>query len=366
MNKTKFKDYLSRYHHEYMTWSIIYIPVLIMAIWHAIRLKRGVFFTNVNPSIDMGGFFGEKKTEIYALLPSNSYPKTITISANTDATSAFETIKSFGFSFPFIAKPDVGERGVGVQKINNLSEFESYFSIVDCTTLIQEFITWKEEFGLMFAKDPDSGKTELLSITGKEFLRVMGNGNDSVQTLLSQFYRGKRQIKRLLAYKSDLLASVPEDGEKVLVEPIGNHNRGTAFYDFNHLITPELSQSLDAIMAATNGIYYGRLDVRSESNEALKNGKFTIIELNGVTSEPVHIYDPNYSIWQAWKEFVRHAKYIPIISEKLINKGVEPTSVYDLLVRIEKHFGYNLTTIKTWVKWFSSKSKDPILLKDSL
>ncbi|HEV8507718.1 MAG TPA: hypothetical protein VGQ53_20045, partial [Chitinophagaceae bacterium] len=33
---------------------------------------------------------------------------------------------------------------------------------------------------------------------------------------------------------------------------------------------------------------------------------FSIIEINGAGSEPTHMYDPNHSIFFAWKEIIRH------------------------------------------------------------
>lgn len=49
------------------------------------------------------------------------------------------------------------------------------------------------------------------------------------------------------------------------------------------------------------GFYFGRFDLRSASVDDLRAGRFTIIELNGVTSEPTHIYDPGCSVLAAYR-----------------------------------------------------------------
>ena len=65
-----------------------------------------------------------------------------------------------------------------------------------------------------------------------------------------------------------------------------------------------------------NGFYFGRLDIRFNSWEELKQGKnFSIIELNGSGSEPTHIYDPKHSVFWAWKEITKHWKILYRISK---------------------------------------------------
>jgi hypothetical protein len=59
--------------------------------------------------------------------------------------------------------------------------------------------------------------------------------------------------------------------------------------------------------------------------EELKEGKnFGIVELNGAGSEPTHIYDPQHSIFFAWKEIIRHWKILWRISRINHSKGKIP------------------------------------------
>ena len=96
-------------------------------------------------------------------------------------------------------------------------------------------------------------------------------------------------------------------GEKFLMVPYGNHARGAKFVDISHSIDAELTNTIDRICSGVNGFYFGRLDIRYNTWEELKEGKnFSIIELNGAGSEPTHIYDPRHSIFFAWREIIRH------------------------------------------------------------
>lgn len=96
-----------RLNHEYWPWQLIYLPVLPLYLWQAIRQRRAAFFTNVNPAIDMGGFFGERKSLIYPLLPQASYPSTVLVPAGSPASAVRALWRASGIALPLILKPDV-------------------------------------------------------------------------------------------------------------------------------------------------------------------------------------------------------------------------------------------------------------------
>jgi len=47
---------------------------------------------------------------------------------------------------------------------------------------------------------------------------------------------------------------------------------------------------------AVPGFHFGRYDLRGASIEAIQAGRFAIVELNGLTSEPTHVYDPRHDV----------------------------------------------------------------------
>lgn len=332
------KLWRERLNHEYWPWPLIYLPVFPVAFWHAVRTGRGAFFTNVNPGIDLGGFFGERKSEILARLPQSAYPTTLLVQPGTPVRVVEARMREEQLTLPLIMKPDVGERGTGVMVVRNTDELRALLSETHEPQLLQELVTWPAEFGLMFVKDPRSRRTTLLSITAKTFLSVTGDGRSTVEDLLKRTWRGTKQVQRLRVYRKELLDSIPGAEEGVLVEPIGNHCRGTIFRDGRYLATPELERALDGMLAHAEGIYYGRLDVRSPSEEALKQGLYKVMELNGVTSEPGHIYDPSFTIFHCWKELLRHVRHIPPLSDALRSRGHQPASVRELRHRYRSYF----------------------------
>jgi hypothetical protein len=107
-------------------------------------------------------------------------------------------------------------------------------------------------------------------------------------------------------YGEKMLEVLPDGEERILV-PYGNHARGAMFIDDSDLIDEKLTDTIDEICKQIPGFYFGRLDIRYNNWEELKQGKnFSIIEVNGAGSEPTHIYDPRHSLFFAWKEIIRH------------------------------------------------------------
>ena len=86
---------------------------------------------------------------------------------------------------------------------------------------------------------------------------------------------------------------------------LGTHSRGALFLDGTHLLTPELQDEVERVSRTFEGFYFGRYDVRAASEEAFCEGRFKVIELNGLTSEATSIYDPRHSVWFGWRMLCR-------------------------------------------------------------
>ncbi len=206
--------------------------------------------------------------------------------------------------FPFIVKPDFGERGTNVDVIKSEKDWENYPLKNDL--IIQEFVDLPMEFGIFYAKLPNDKTGKILSITGKEFLVYRANGQSTLKEFVEQNPRTKTRINYLKEkFKLEWEIRHPKETE-ILLEPIGNHNRGTRFFDASDLISEKLAQKIHEISQGIKGFYYGRFDVKTASEEDLKSGKFIVLEINGANSEATHIYDSKFNLIQAYKEVKRH------------------------------------------------------------
>ena len=89
------------------------------------------------------------------------------------------------------------------------------------------------------------------------------------------------------------------------------------------------------------GIYYGRFDMKCENLDLLKKAKsFKILEFNGIASEPAHIYDPSYSVLQAYKDIFQHWKIIYQISKIQRKKGIRPMTIKEAYRSIRSYLQY--------------------------
>ena len=146
---------------EYWSTAIVYTPVVPMWLYYSIRARALTFFSAVNPAMRTSGLVLTSKFKILQAMPSDIIPATVFVSKNVDDIStAMQKMIDGGISFPIIAKPDVGERGLKVEKIENETQLEKYILINNFDFLIQEFITLPREAGILYYRYPDAKKWE--------------------------------------------------------------------------------------------------------------------------------------------------------------------------------------------------------------
>ena len=257
----------------------------------------------------------ESKKEIYELIPQQYYPKTELIREGTSLEVILNTLKEAEIKYPLIAKPDIGLRGSAVKKINSIVDLKKYSDKANFDYVVQDLIPYENEIGIFYVRYPDEKTGRITGIVSKEFLIITGNGYSTVEELIKENPRYELQLRVLKQeYGKKLLDILPKE-EKLNLVPYGNHARGAKFIDGNHWITPKLTQMVNEMCLQIPGFYFGRLDVMYNTIEELEQGvNFLIVELNGASSEPTHIYDPKHSLFFAWKELARHITYMYEIS----------------------------------------------------
>ena len=316
----------------------VYFPAFFYWIYLSLKARSFGYVSAANPAIENGGVFGESKSKILDLIPAAYKPRTMTIFPNTSPDEVLRTVTSSQIDFPLICKPDKGERGYRVAKVKNAAELKSYMEDTDGEFIIQECIEWPLEFGVLYYRKPD-GTSGITSVTGKRFLSVTGDGEADVESLLFRSPRGRMQIERLKELQPVQLSMVPAYGEEWLIEPIGNHCLGTTFLNRNDLICGEMVSLFDHITAGMTGFHYGRFDLKVERESDLFTGaKLRVLELNGSTSEPGHIYDPGMSLFEAWSTILRHMKLVNVIAVQNIQRGFEPVPFTKILSESLQHF----------------------------
>ncbi len=302
-------------HWEYWHTYAIYAPIIGYWLWLCVKARSLHFFSASNPSIEYGGLTMESKYDIYKMISASIQPKTMLVLPGETAVHIKAAFVNAGFSYPVFAKPDIGGKGLAVKKIMDEASLINYLQRFKVKMLVQETISYKEEAGIFYYRFPGETTGKISGIVMKDYLTVTGNGTATIYELLQQNDRYILQIPALKQMLGVDILQVLKAGEQSVLVPVGNHARGSKFIDATELADEALQKTIDSICKQIPGFYFGRMDIKFNTMEELRQGKnFSIIELNGAGSEPTHIYDPAHSIFFAWKEIIRHWKIMYKVS----------------------------------------------------
>jgi hypothetical protein len=339
----KLRTFLIRlFNWEYWSMNVFYSPIMFYWFWLSFKARSFFFFNAANPMIENGGFTLESKARIYDLIPQKYYPKTISFKAGIDFQQILSAIMDGGFSYPMIAKPDIGGKGVQVKLVHSQDELRAYAKQIKVDFLVQQYIGYKHEVGIFYYRLPGEAKGRVTGIVGKEFLAITGDGKNTMLQLIDKEPRYLLQLPALINVYGDNLKQILPLGEVKTLVPYGNHARGAKFIDLSHLITPQFADTIDHICQQVPDFYFGRLDVMYNNWDELSRGEnISIIELNGAGSEPTHIYDSNHSIFWAWREVIRHWKLLYRVSKlNKQQKGISYMTYHEGMAMLKSNTEY--------------------------
>jgi hypothetical protein len=287
--------------------------------------------------MELGGFIDYSKWSILEKIAAEYLPKG-KLFKQSNISEVHKWINSSNIKFPLIFKPDRGERGFQVEKIDNKLQMNNYLKKIDRDFIVQEYIDFPLEFGVMYSRIPSEEKGAIHSVVHKEFLTVTGDGKSTLQELFQKGRRTKYHYDLIVDMYNDQLDLVLNANEKKELVSIGNHCRGTTFLDATHLINDQLLNTFDKIALPIDGFYFGRFDLRVPSIEDLYNGtNIRIMELNGVNSEPAHMYDPDMPLLKAYQIMFNHWALIYKISRINHENGVPYASFGETYKRVITH-----------------------------
>lgn len=344
-----------RHHEWWPTWAMHWAAMPIFIEW-AVRTGHPLPFTSCNPGIDRGGgFAGESKIDVLRGL----------LHAGEDTVLFGEMIDSGGTpeqrarrtrtlieneprlgGYPVILKPNRGENGRGLKLCRSEGDVDAYFHRVLGDVLVQRYHPGPMEVGVFWVRQPREGSGlngRLFSISRKQFPELLCDGTRTIGRLIDDHprYRCQRDVFR--SRFAERLNEVPPSGTSIRLSPAGNHKQGAIFLDAPDLITPELEAAIDRVASAfsgpnAGGLDFGRFDVRYDDENELRAGRaLAVIELNGVTSETLAIYDPNLSVWRAWGDLRRQWRIACRLGAWRMKQGVRPLSVYEIIFGTRRH-----------------------------
>jgi len=244
---------------------------------------------------------------------------------------AEEFMRRQGLQFPVVLKPDAGQRGAGVAIVRSLEQLNEYLRNSSFPVILQEYIPG-EEYGVFYYRHPGDARGRVFSVTEKRMPVLLGDGKRTLEELILADDRAVCMSAFYLRKNSDRSQQVPAPGERFQLVEIGTHCRGAIFLDGVDTITPALEEVIDRIAQSFDGFFFGRFDIRVPSRQDFMAGRnMKIVELNGVTSEATHIYDPKLSLLGAYRVLFEQWRIAFEIGDLNRARGTRPTSVADLL-----------------------------------
>ncbi len=344
-----------RHHEWWPTWALHggALPTLIA---QSFKHRNPLVFTCCNPGITPGGGIGgESKIEsLDGLLASGDGAVLFGVSISADGTpneraqrtlDLINTDERLG-GFPVVLKPDRGEQGRGVKVCKDEADVRAFFEQITSEAIIQNYHAGPSEVGVFWVRDPKPGSQRagrIFSIGRKEFSILEGDGKRTLEQLIHKNSRTRCQSAIHAKRNAADLERVIPTGEKHVLSRAGNHSQGAIFRSAPELITPELEARIDAIatgFCAPNGggLDFGRFDIRYENEDELKQGtNFGVIEVNGVTSETIDIYDPNQTVFFAWSQLRKQWKLAYEIGARRRALGAKPMGVLELIRCARQH-----------------------------
>jgi len=307
---------------------LAYLPVIPYILYLGLKHRSLTLFTAANPGISSGGFVGESKSGILARL--SEVPDFCLLAPSLSPPRRFLAVQSFltarGFSYPVVLKPDVGERGTGVAIARNDGDVIDYMRAHSEAVIVQKYIAGLE-FGIFYYRYPGQAKGHILSITEKRFPVITGDGCSTVEDLV---LRDERAVCLANLYLRRLHRdAVPATGEVVALAELGSHCRGAIFLNGAAYETQALRDSVEGLAQSHDGFFFGRFDVRTPSIADLRAGRFEVLELNGVSAEATHIYDPAVSLFEAYCVLFNQWRIAFEIGALNRRAGVLPMSLRD-------------------------------------
>jgi hypothetical protein len=233
--------------------------------------------------------------------------------------------------YPVLLKSNMGCVGKGIVKLNDETDVDRNAPLLLGDFIVQKFTPFAYECGVFYVRLNNQAK--ITGINKKHFPAVIGNGRDDLRTLAEKHPRYTAHWDSFLQ-DLDTTQVLARDEEKRL-SFIGSHTLGCKFTDDSHLLTPELEAAIFKLFESQPGFNFGRVDVKCADEQAFQRGEFVVIEVNGVASLPTHMFDPKFSVWQAYKIFFEHARLLVKIAREQRHQPMNLLSYSQVIQKVK-------------------------------
>lgn len=305
----------------------LFTPITLQWLWLGLKYGSVTLPSAVNPGIETGGLVGESKMSCLALIAPEFHDwlaPTILVHPGEDPEHARERA---GLPYPVIAKPDIGWCGYGVRRIADAEALSCYAAAFPAghAFMLQRFIDAPHEAALLYIRRPGDARGRVAALTIRHLPQVTGDGAATVEALIVADPRMRRNARIYRnSLSEDVLEHVPAAGERVPLASIASIRAGGRYEDGDALITQALEDAVDALSRSMAGFHYGRFDVKFASVEALRQGRFTILEVNGAGAEAIQFWDPKYAFLDTFRGVFAKQRDLFALGAEMRRRGHRP------------------------------------------
>ena len=328
------------------TW-LMYLPVVFQWLALSIRYRSLTLPLLANPKLPLSGMVGVPKSELLeqatglcedAILPWRIHVIT-SESLEQQTQRLMSDLASEGFELPFVCKPDIGCRGSGVKLMHTIEHVREYIQSYPegAQIMIQKLASWEPEAGVFFVRKPGQAKGEIISLALKYSPYVEGDGVHTLKQLIEQDPRASQLQHLYLERHTERLNDVLGSGEAYKLVFSASHCRGAIFRNAHEMITPELTDSINRIMADLPEFYYGRMDIKFSNEQRLREGKdLEIVEINAASSESLHIWDSETGFMEAMSALLFQYRTLFRLGAFHRSRGFKTPSIKEFWQRLQR------------------------------
>lgn len=320
---------------------VMYFPVAIQWLVLGVRYRSFTLPLIANPRLTLSAMVGASKAELFstatgncekAILPWFLHKKT-TDPIHEQKDAIIKQAKEKGFEIPFVCKPDMGCRGAGVKLVRTEAQLEDVLKHypTDVGMIVQRLSNYSNEVGIFFVRQPEQTRGDIVSMTFKDTPSVLGDGKSTLAELVQKDPRASQLLHLYEERNKNHWNKIIAEGKEHPLLFSASHCRGAVFRDGRQYITPELTAALNKIMVDLPDFHYGRLDVKYRDMESLQAGEsLEIVEINGASSEAIHIWDKDTRLIDAFKTLLWQYGTLFKIGNAIRRRGVKTPGLLTL------------------------------------
>ena len=315
-----------------------HIPTVPYYLYLSLKSRDLLFFGATNPCMRDAGYIRMPKSKFLENIDPLYLPQQFVITPGKSGVSDVEEIMAeHHLSYPVVAKPNYGERGWAVRKIDNREQLKRYLQQFPKEIMIQEYLSDPIELGVLWYRFPGEEKGHISSLTSKDLYQITGDGVSTLEALALKDKNRAHHFRRVRHKYLSRLSEVIPEGETLTLDIVAHLSHGAGFRDCRHLINDDMIAFFTQLCAPIEGFFYGRIDLKVPSIEHFKRFEgIKLIEINGTGSMPSHMFDPKLNTWQAYKALFHHWKTIHAIARVNTKRGVAQMKLRHALAGLRK------------------------------